>query len=502
MDNAGGRFAIEGNQIKVANGSLLDFETANSHNITVRVTDAAGFSLEQIFSIRVTDDVSDTPANFDENFYLVMNYDAANAVLTGTVNSPLAHYLQVGQPEGRAGAPTQPSTFNIEFDYRFDTNGFFNDPNRKATLELAADVWESVIQDEFTNISTGTEFWVKNPQTGQQDRVILDKEIEDLVIFVGSQSLKNDADGTVFGQTNDYAVGSSTDANSFSYVFPDRFNGVNYEPYAGSISFNSSIPWYADGTPYDLTDNVFDGSVTTGGIFGTTIHEIGHALGIGLSPAFTARINGTSFDGPNAKAVNGGNTIPLSIDESHVQDNFVTNDGVSALLGHAAYLPTKVDLALLADMGYKFQGFTAQDSTPTPATEGDNQILGTDLADNISGLGGNDTIVGVSGNDILNGEAGNDYLTGGGGSDTFAFGAANGQDTIFDFAIADDKIQLAASLGFSSNAAVLAAFGNPDNSTDGNGNVIGLFSNITFSAGNTLTVVHDAPLTEANFTIV
>ena len=54
-DNAGGRFAIDSTtgQITVANGSLLDYETATSATITARVTDAAGYSFDQSFSVAV-----------------------------------------------------------------------------------------------------------------------------------------------------------------------------------------------------------------------------------------------------------------------------------------------------------------------------------------------------------------------------------------------------------------------------------------------------------------
>lgn len=43
-DNAGGRFTIDAatGAITVVDGSLLDFESATSHSITVRVMDAAG----------------------------------------------------------------------------------------------------------------------------------------------------------------------------------------------------------------------------------------------------------------------------------------------------------------------------------------------------------------------------------------------------------------------------------------------------------------------------
>jgi hypothetical protein len=59
-DNAGGRFAIQGDKIVVANGALLDFEQAASHQVTVRVTDRAGAYLDEQMTIAVQD-VNEAP---------------------------------------------------------------------------------------------------------------------------------------------------------------------------------------------------------------------------------------------------------------------------------------------------------------------------------------------------------------------------------------------------------------------------------------------------------
>ncbi|WP_158267643.1 cadherin domain-containing protein [Adhaeribacter arboris] len=63
-DNAGGRFAINSSTgvVTVLNGTLLDFETATSHTITVQAIDAAtgGLSATQIFTIAVTNATPDT----------------------------------------------------------------------------------------------------------------------------------------------------------------------------------------------------------------------------------------------------------------------------------------------------------------------------------------------------------------------------------------------------------------------------------------------------------
>ena len=58
LDSAGGLFAISGNDI-VVNGAL-DFETAISHSVTVRVTDSANNTYDETFTIDVTD-VNEAP---------------------------------------------------------------------------------------------------------------------------------------------------------------------------------------------------------------------------------------------------------------------------------------------------------------------------------------------------------------------------------------------------------------------------------------------------------
>jgi len=56
-DNAGGRFAINSSTgaVTVANSSLLNFESATSHNITIRVTDTAGATFDKVLAVTVSD---------------------------------------------------------------------------------------------------------------------------------------------------------------------------------------------------------------------------------------------------------------------------------------------------------------------------------------------------------------------------------------------------------------------------------------------------------------
>ncbi|NND96522.1 MAG: hypothetical protein HKN47_04235, partial [Pirellulaceae bacterium] len=60
--DAGGRFAVDAvsGQITVADGSLIDFESATSHTITVRITDNAANTVDRDFTITIRD-ANDAP---------------------------------------------------------------------------------------------------------------------------------------------------------------------------------------------------------------------------------------------------------------------------------------------------------------------------------------------------------------------------------------------------------------------------------------------------------
>jgi len=74
----------------------------------------------------------------------------------------------------------------------------------------------------------------------------------------------------------------------------------------------------------------------------------------------------------------------------------------------------------------------------------DNRLYGMEGHDKLSGRGGNDQLIGGEGNDFLNGGLGSDTLLGGLGRDTFYL-ASEGVDSIRDFSVIDDTIQLSRS---------------------------------------------------------
>src|SRR6266436_7176042 len=84
-DNAGGRFTINAatGALTVANGTLLDYESATSHAITVRVTDQGGLTFDKSFTIGVSD-VNEAPTGATLSGGTVAE-NSANGTVVGTV---------------------------------------------------------------------------------------------------------------------------------------------------------------------------------------------------------------------------------------------------------------------------------------------------------------------------------------------------------------------------------------------------------------------------------
>ena len=235
-------------------------------------------------------------------------------------------------------------SFHIQFDYRFDTQGWFT-PARKASLEAAARIWESIIADEFADTPVGTPTpFVLNPETneyvGSNNIYTTDTPIDDVTIFVGARTLG--------GAT--LALG----APSGNYTNEARYSGSDFEPWLGSISFNGSTNWFFDPTP----DTATDIPVSQTDFISTAVHEIGHVLGFNRSSnAFNNLVVNDTFTGVNTLAVNGGNPLPLHPGGAHIRDGYEFGGSGETLMDPSSgsggrQLPTVLDAAVLDDVGY------------------------------------------------------------------------------------------------------------------------------------------------------
>src|SRR5207253_2522317 len=95
-DNAGGRFAIDATSgvITVANGSLLDYEAATSHAVTVRVTDQGGLTTTQTCTLAVTA-VNESPSEITLASGGAIAENAANGTVVAQVACHAPHSAPV-----------------------------------------------------------------------------------------------------------------------------------------------------------------------------------------------------------------------------------------------------------------------------------------------------------------------------------------------------------------------------------------------------------------------
>ncbi len=343
-------------------------------------------------------------------------------------------------------------SFNIEFDYRFDTMGFFT-PQARAGLEVAASIWENLIKDEFPDFRAGQPFQITNPETGDLVTVTLTNDIDDLLIFVGSRDLSG-MNALARGGPDGYNADGDINRMRFADNFRDQGATTDFEPFTGKIYFDREVDW---GFRLDEPE------AGKSDFISTALHEIGHVLGIGPSSTYEKLIENGVFVGPNAKAVTNGVGIALEPVYNHIAEGLDGGPAVMDTFNRLGVrtLPTDLDKAILADIGYEIDGFSKQGSPFALATEMGETIFGSALGDVINGLGGDDDLVGLGGADHLRGGPGANKLFGGAGADRYYFGQGDGQSRLNDFDFVNEKIVIDPAFGFTSAADVLALVSNP-----------------------------------------
>jgi hypothetical protein len=124
---------------------------------------------------------------------------------------------------------------------------------------------------------------------------------------------------------------------------------------------------------------------------------------------------------------------------------------------------------------------------------GDDTAIGFDGDDLISGGAGDDNLDGGGGNDIIEGGEGADVMAGGAGQDTFLYNAGDiGQDTIRDFVVGEDTIDLRSITGMKFEDLLIS----PDPS--GNGVIITALDPTQFAGSIRIANVQTSDMTAQN----
>jgi hypothetical protein len=254
------------------------------------------------------------------------------------------------------GASAATGPLSIRFDYSLDSNNFFASPERRNTLQLAANSIISKFSDQLTAIRpTGTDQWTarfSNPSTGAQEtRTNLNIAANEILIYAGARTLSA-------GELGRGGTGGST-VSSASQAFIDTVKArgqtgalsnpaTDFGPWGGSIAFSLGANWHFGATADGLDLSEFDfASVAS--------HELMHSLGFGLSNSWNAKVVG-GFTGANSVAVSGRSPVPL-FDVSHWQTG-LTIDGRPVAMSPDTIngfrrLPTRLDLAGMQDIGWQ-----------------------------------------------------------------------------------------------------------------------------------------------------
>lgn len=247
----------------------------------------------------------------------------------------------------------------IQFDYSFDANGFFTDPARRDILQQAAnDIAARIDTPLGAVVPGGGNSWVigfSNPATGEGATGANPAvPANTLVVFAGGRELADDGIGeTVTGTTS--ASGSA----EWRALIRNR-TPTGTSNWGASVAFDTTSDWYFGASASGIGADQID-------FYSVAVHELGHVLGVGLSPRWDSLTSAGAFLGPNAQAVYGG---PVPVDSSdHWQDD-LTVDGQPVSLdptaADGARVPFSVlDFAALIDIGWTVNGATGPGAAST-----------------------------------------------------------------------------------------------------------------------------------------
>jgi ELWxxDGT repeat protein len=156
LNNAGGRFKVDGDRLLVADTSLLDYETNTSHTIRVRTTDGTGLTYERDITIFVSN-VNDANAgtlSFTAPTYSINENGTTVAAVTVQRTNGSEGFVRANivLTNGTATYPTDYSVVSIPVDF---ANG-----------ETSKTVTIPIVNDTLTEMSETLNLTLTSPQGG------------------------------------------------------------------------------------------------------------------------------------------------------------------------------------------------------------------------------------------------------------------------------------------------------------------------------------------------
>ena len=234
--------------------------------------------------------------------------------------------------------------------------------------------------------------------------------------------------------------------------------GVSFVPVANGFTDTSALVSISDGVAPAITGTLtFKGTAVndapvlkspTAVSYTDTIFDDTFASVTGLLVATDIDSNSLTY-GITGGTDNGNGTISktgdygkLTVTRATGAYSFEANDDAIERLTETVKDSSSFKFTVSDDLLSKTKTLTLNIAqSGTTESIGKDTLTGTSGNDKFDGLAGNDIIKGLAGDDTLNGGAGNDVLTGGDGKDIFQLTTLS-KDTITDFSVVDDRIQL------------------------------------------------------------
>jgi len=417
LNDAGGRFAIDAmtGQVTVANGSLLDYDSAASHTITVRVTDQGGLVFDKAFTITLTNVAGST-----------LTGTAGANTLTGTGEDDTLNGLGGNDTLNGLGGPDRMTGGTGNDIYYVDDAGDLVIENAaEGTDTVRASIVAYALASNVENLvglaasgQTLTGNALANAITGAGGSDTLDGGAGNDTLVGGAG-----ADTLLGGDGNDSLTGGA-DADTLAgglgndtYYVDDATDMVVENAGEGTDTVRTAL------SAYTLTDNVetligtaASGQTLGGNALANSITGTGAGdtlLGDGGNDTLNGGAGDDTLDGGDGNDALTGGIGADQMSGGLGNDTYTADDAGDVVIETAGGGTDTVKTALAA---YTL-GDEVERLTGTAAT---GQVLtGNALANIITGGAGNDTLNGGDGNDTLSGGAGADAMTGGLANDTY-----------------------------------------------------------------------------------
>ena len=250
-------------------------------------------------------------------------------------------------------------TVSFQFDYRYDTNHFFDSSERRAALETAGHLVADQLTDSLSAIQpSGSNRWsptITNPGNGSLITLPGTTSVaaNTILVFAGGFSMNaaglGGPGGFSVSGTNAWRANVRSRGQSGAI---SATNPTDTAPWGGSVSFDSvGVNWHFGATTAGLTSTKAD-------FVSLAVHELMHVVGfVNSNKAFTRNINGSGlFTGTNAVNANNHHAVPVDPSHGHWREG-QRSSGLETAMdptidAGTRKLLTPLDRAALTDMGW------------------------------------------------------------------------------------------------------------------------------------------------------